>query len=412
MRIFPAVIALVVVIATPTSVRESAPPVLAAVPTSTALATGAPQALSDFKQRLVAEGRDAGQHGIYIETLDGSRPVAAHNAGALFNPASVMKLATSLAALDRLGADYRFRTEFRTAGEINPRTGELEGDLWLLSGQDPSFSIPDARKVGEGLRQLGIRRVTGDLVVAGAFTCNHNSQTGVSAGVFRRNSGLPISGVTRYEGQAPAPAPGRPLLTLESDRLVRLLLEQNAHSVNAMADVLGASLGGPAAVQRFLVERVGLSEETVYVGQASGLDVNRLSPQGTVALLRALARLLGAHGHGLESVMSVAGLDPGTLRDRFTGPEYAGCVVAKTGTLHSTDGGVAALAGVIYTRERGPLLFAVYDMAEGRHVLRLRQRQDEFLKRLIDELGGPAPLPQLPEPPEPSPLESRLVFAQ
>jgi len=51
-------------------------------------------------------------------------------------------------------------------------------------------------------------------------------------------------------------------------------------------------------------------------------------------------------------------------------------------------------------------------MAEGRHVLRLRQRQDEFLKRLIDELGGPAPLPQLPEPPEPSPLESRLVFAQ
>ncbi len=88
--------------------------------------------------------------------------------------------------------------------------------------------------------------------------------------------------------------------------------------------------------------------------------------------------------------MAVAGMEAGTLAGRFTDDEFAGSVIAKTGTLRTTDGGAAVLAGLAFTRERGTVIFAVYDMAEGRQVLRLRQRQDEFLKNLIHELGGPA----------------------
>src|SRR5207248_2756596 len=86
-----------------------------------------PQALIEFKNRLAADGRDYRQHGVYVETLESAEPVATLNDNALFNPASVTKLATSLAALDKLGADYRFRTEFRAHDEIDARTGELKG---------------------------------------------------------------------------------------------------------------------------------------------------------------------------------------------------------------------------------------------------------------------------------------------
>ena len=38
--------------------------------------------------------------------------------------------------------------------------------------------------------------------------------------------------------------------------------------------------------------------------------------------------------------MPVAGIDPGTLEDRFTGLPWRGSVIAKTGTLTlRTDGG-------------------------------------------------------------------------
>ena len=352
-----------------------------------------PLSLTEFKQRLLDAGRELNQHGVYIETLDTAQPIAAFNADLRFNPASVTKLATSLAALDKLGAQYRFHTELRTNGTIDARTGELQGDLILVSGGDPAFSIQNAREVGDELRRRGIRRVSGSLVIVGAFSCNHNSQTDVSAGVFRRQARLPIHDATRYVSSAASTSAGQLLLTIESDTLIHILQQQNAHSVNSMADLLGNVIGGPEAVRKFLVERLNLPESDVYFTHASGLDVNRLTPRATVQLLRALVQYLAEQGYTPEAVMPVAGVDASTLRDRFEDDEFAGSVVAKTGTLHDTDGGVAALAGIAYTRAHGPLLFAIYDMAESRNVTRLRRMQDEFLKNLIQELGGPLPLP-------------------
>jgi D-alanyl-D-alanine carboxypeptidase/D-alanyl-D-alanine-endopeptidase (penicillin-binding protein 4) len=367
------------------------------------------RALAEFKRRLIADGRDPSQHGVYVETLNEAQAVAALNENLLFNPASVAKLATSLAALDKLGANYRFRTELRAVGEIDARTGELQGDLILVSS-DPSFSLQDARNVGDGLRRLGIRRVRGDLVVMGAFTCNHNSQTDVSTGVFRRHARLAMQGAARYESAPGAEPPGRLLLAVESDTLIRILQQQNAHSINSMADILGDHIGGAEAIRKFLVERLRLPEEAVYLSHASGLDVNRITPRGTVKVLCALVRYLAAQGYPPEAIMPVAGIDSGTLRTRFADEEFAGSIVAKTGTLHDTDGGVAALAGVAYTRARGPLLFVIYDMAESRHVMRLRRMQDDFLRDLIIELGGPAPLANHTENALDWAPESRLIL--
>lgn len=357
----------------------------------------APQSLTEFLNRLLAEGRNPQQHGVYVEKLAGGEPLAMLNENAVFNPASVVKLATTLAALETLGPKHRFRTEFRAAGEINSKTGELSGDLILVSGGDPAFSIADARAVGDELRRLGLRRISGGLTVAGDFVCNENSQTDISAGVFRRQSKLGFQQPTKFEGLRADFSQTKFLLAVESDTLLNIVRYQNAHSVNAMADLLATHVGGAEGVRKFLVELVAVPQEAVYISHGSGLDVNRLTPQDTVRLLRRLIDRLAAYGLPPESVMSIAGIDSGTLLDRFAEAKFAGSVLAKTGTLHSTDDGVAALAGVMNTRQCGQLLFAVYDMAEGRRVLHLRQVQDEFLKRLAMECGGPSPMAQRSE---------------
>jgi D-alanyl-D-alanine carboxypeptidase/D-alanyl-D-alanine-endopeptidase (penicillin-binding protein 4) len=349
-------------------------------------------AMEEFANRLQSEGRNLSLHGVYVERWDTGQPVANLNENAVFNPASVIKLATTLAALDRLGPKHHFRTEFRTVGQINSQTGELIGDLILVSGRDPSFSIRDAQTVGDALRAMGIRKVTGGLVVVGNFVCNENSRTDVSAGVFRRQSKIAFQGQTHF-----TPAIGELhraplLLSVESDSLLNIARYLNAHSSNAMADMLAEHVGGAAGVRSFLVMKLGLPYEATYISHGSGLDVNRLTPRDTVKILRVLVDRLHNHRLRLESVMPIAGVDASTLAGRFAEPEFIGSVLAKTGTLHDTDDGVAALAGVMNTKSCGALLFAVYDMAEGRRVLHLRRVQDDLLKRLMNDCGGPVPL--------------------
>ena len=369
----------------------------------------APRALDQYINRLASEGRNWQQHGIYIESLRDASPIALLNESNEFNPASVMKLATSLAALHKLGSEHRFRTEFRADGVL--KGGELSGDLILVSGGDPAFSIADARRVGVALRQMGIRKVAGRLVVVGEFTCNENSGTPVSARVFTRNSGIYFRNPPQFEVTANYRPRGHEVVAVESDTLIRIVQHLNAFSVNSMAEFLALHVGGVRGVEQFLIQEIGMTQSSVFISHASGLDINRLTPRDTVRLLRAMVEWLDRHQLPPSSIMPVAGRDDGTLRRRFAENDFAGSVIAKTGTLYSTDSGVAALAGIMYTRNYGPLLFAVYDMAEGRQVQHLRQIQDQFLKELMNECGGPAPIMDKEGRQSSFPVESRIRLA-
>jgi len=81
-----------------------------------------------------------------------------------------------------------------------------------------------------------------------------------------------------------------------------------------------------------------------------------------------------------------AGVDAGTLARRFVGEEFRGAIIGKTGTLPGTDGGVSTLAGIAYTRNRGPVLFAIFNTKGA--VTTYRRLQDAFLKGFILESGG------------------------
>jgi len=71
------------------------------------------QALSEYLQTIQDRGQSRDDQGVLLETLDDGQSLASHNADVTFNPASVMKLATSLVALAKLKPDYRYRYTFK-----------------------------------------------------------------------------------------------------------------------------------------------------------------------------------------------------------------------------------------------------------------------------------------------------------
>jgi D-alanyl-D-alanine carboxypeptidase/D-alanyl-D-alanine-endopeptidase (penicillin-binding protein 4) len=300
-----------------------------------------------------------------------------------------MKLATSLVALAKLSPEYRYRTNILADGVLDFASRTLEGDLVIDGSADPMFSSYDAQEVCVQLSRLGIARVSGALRIAGPFyyfaTGYHsNLSPETSASKLRvalQRAGIRIEGATVFGEKS-----GTLLLSHYSDPLVSILLYQNAHSSNAVAEVVGTSLGGPKAIQDYLVTKCDLSESEIFVGRASGLDFNRITPQATLKVLRALIKVLADYSLQPDAVMAVAGVDSGTLLRRLGADTVRGAVVAKTGTLVSIDNGVSTLVGIAYTRTHGPLLFAVFN--SGGNVNSYRRLQDQFIERLIAEEGG------------------------
>jgi D-alanyl-D-alanine carboxypeptidase/D-alanyl-D-alanine-endopeptidase (penicillin-binding protein 4) len=76
--------------------------------------------------------------GILVVDLAGGEIVYELNADRLFAPASVTKLYSTAAALDTLGADFRFETPIYHRGEIDGE-GQLKGDLVLVASGDLSL---------------------------------------------------------------------------------------------------------------------------------------------------------------------------------------------------------------------------------------------------------------------------------
>ncbi len=113
-----------------------------------------------------------GLQGVLIETLDG-KIVSSQAADQWFNPASSIKLATALIALRNLGPNHRYTTGFWTDGSFDKANGQILGNLYV-TGRDPSFHHEHAVMIARQLNSLGIRTITGDLVVAPGFTMDFN----------------------------------------------------------------------------------------------------------------------------------------------------------------------------------------------------------------------------------------------
>ena len=77
------------------------------------------------------------------------------------NPASTMKLVTTLSGLDILGPKYRWNTNLYTDGLI--RQGTLKGNLYLQGTGDPKLVPEELAKLMKELKNLGIQKIDGNL---------------------------------------------------------------------------------------------------------------------------------------------------------------------------------------------------------------------------------------------------------
>ena len=100
---------------------------------------------------------------IWVQPVDSERPTLTLNADIPMNPASVMKLVTSFAALDMLGPAYTWRTRF--AADAPPGNGVLDGNLYVVGGGDPVFGYDRLWRVLRQLKDLGVNEIRGDIVL-------------------------------------------------------------------------------------------------------------------------------------------------------------------------------------------------------------------------------------------------------
>ncbi len=117
--------------------------------------------------------------GVSITTLDGT-PLCQLDEAKLFRPASNAKLFTTAAALALLGPDATFET--KVAGDLNPKTGVVKGDLTLIGGGDANldsgdlpwqphpaqpatpFAFKDLEDLAAQLVAKGVKTITGNIV--------------------------------------------------------------------------------------------------------------------------------------------------------------------------------------------------------------------------------------------------------
>ena len=99
--------------------------------------------------------------------LNGPGTPTIFNADVSVNPASTMKLVTTYAALEMLGPNHQWKTEFYTDGTLSG--GILNGNLYLKGGGDPKLNMEKLWLLMRDLRANGVTQVTGDLVLDRGF---------------------------------------------------------------------------------------------------------------------------------------------------------------------------------------------------------------------------------------------------
>jgi D-alanyl-D-alanine carboxypeptidase/D-alanyl-D-alanine-endopeptidase (penicillin-binding protein 4) len=103
-----------------------------------------------------------GEDAISVLVLRGDTALVSHFAERAMQPASTIKLLTTLVGLEQLGPVFRGRTELRSAAPVMQET--LMGDLVLRGGADADLTGEALTGMLQALRNQGIRKIDGRLV--------------------------------------------------------------------------------------------------------------------------------------------------------------------------------------------------------------------------------------------------------
>ena len=100
---------------------------------------------------------------IFVADVDSGETVLEWRGDVPRNPASTMKVLTTLVALDILGPTYRWRTDVFVQGEL--QEGRLDGDLLIKGYGDPFMVAERVWQMLRNIRRAGIKEISGDLLI-------------------------------------------------------------------------------------------------------------------------------------------------------------------------------------------------------------------------------------------------------
>ena len=279
--------------------------------------------------------------------------------------------------------------------------GVLKGDLIISGSGDPLFVWEEAIALGNALNQLGIRQVTGNLVITGKFYFNYKSNPLLAGKLLKQglNSRLWSPAILKQYQTLPENSPkpqiaiagnvlvqdtlpdsAQLLLHHNSMTLVDILKEMNIYSNNVIAEILAQSVGGAQAIAQKVARIANFPPNEIQLINGSGLGIeNRISPHAACAMLIAIERKLQPQSLTIADLFPVAGRDKqGTMLNR----NIPSGVTVKTGTLRQ----VSALSGVISTKERGLIWFAIIN--HGNNIEKLRRPTRPSFTKAFSTLGN------------------------
>ena len=103
---------------------------------------------------------------VVVMEANGSQKTSAlfsHEAATSINPASLSKLATTIASLDLLGPTFVWRTPVYIDGPV--RDGVLQGNVFVRGSGDPRLVVERVWLLMRRLQGIGIQKIQGDIVL-------------------------------------------------------------------------------------------------------------------------------------------------------------------------------------------------------------------------------------------------------
>jgi D-alanyl-D-alanine carboxypeptidase/D-alanyl-D-alanine-endopeptidase (penicillin-binding protein 4) len=363
-----------------------------------------PQVNAQVQQMLDAmatKGYAKASQGVWIQSED--TLLANHQGTTPLPAASVTKIATTLAVLDTFGPKHQFVTQIGYTGTL--QNGVIQGDLVIIGDRDPFFVWEDAIAVGNALTEMGIKQVTGDLVIVGSFYMNYEDNPKTSGALLRQGLNVqlwPDQAYMQYEtlpADTPqpalsagglvrtvttAPANIKPLLRYSSLPVAELLKKMNQYSNNPMAEMFARMVGGAGIVAQKSAAVAGIPPAEIKLINGSGLgEENQMSPRAAIGLFLGIEKLLQPHKMTVGDVVAIVGQDQGILNSRSL-PQFA---VVKSGSLYA----VSTLAGALPTRQKGVIWFAIFN--GGSYYEDFRPEQEAFLSQFVSQWGAVSSLP-------------------
>lgn len=134
------------------------------------------ESIGNFKKDIIAFSSDTvfanSSISFYAIDINSGEIIGQINPNLLLSPASTMKIFTTATALEILGPDHTFKTDFEYTGNIEK--GVLHGNVYIKGGGDPTFyshtftslyNNPDVfSKVAEEIKKAGIKKIDGKII--------------------------------------------------------------------------------------------------------------------------------------------------------------------------------------------------------------------------------------------------------